>query len=244
MKKQDLLTFISKYNLGSIEAVAWKTKGDTIITKFISDNKTVLGSVKLSNVDVKKSEDFFDEQDYGIIYTSQLVKLLAVMESEITISPNKKSERIVGLTIKSTNKKINYALADLSVIPTIPSLKTIPPMDLEIVIDEQFTDAFIKGKNALPDAHSFTVMSEPYTKIVIGHSNLNSNTVEWSVKTQKTAKIKDVSFKAELFKEILSANKDCTMAIFKVSEKGIGTITFESGDFKSTYYLIAINEAD
>ena len=50
MNKIRLNRFIQKYNLaGLIESVTWKADGSKLVTKFISDDKTVLGELELDN---------------------------------------------------------------------------------------------------------------------------------------------------------------------------------------------------
>ncbi len=48
MEKQKLNRFVSKYNLaGLVESVKWESKDGSLNTSFISDDKSVLGSVTL-----------------------------------------------------------------------------------------------------------------------------------------------------------------------------------------------------
>jgi len=48
MEKQQLNRFVSKYNLaGLVESVKWESKEGSLTTAFISDDKSVLGSVTM-----------------------------------------------------------------------------------------------------------------------------------------------------------------------------------------------------
>ena len=49
---------------------------------------------------------------------------------------------------------------------------------------------------------------------------------------------------ADLFKEILTANKECTTAVLEVSNDGLARIVFNINDFKSVYYLVATQGVD
>ena len=53
-----------------------------------------------------------------------------------------------------------------------------------------------------------------------------------------------ISFNAGNFKEILSANKECESALLEVSPDGIAKITFKIDNYKSTYYLVAVQDVD
>ena len=56
MDKNRLSRFISKYNLaGLVESVSWKAENKTLTTRFISDDKTVLGTVTVSEFDFEDS---------------------------------------------------------------------------------------------------------------------------------------------------------------------------------------------
>ena len=56
MDKNRLSRFISKYNLaGLVESVSWKAENKTLTTRFISDDKTVLGSVSVVDFDFEDS---------------------------------------------------------------------------------------------------------------------------------------------------------------------------------------------
>ena len=47
-----------------------------------------------------------------------------------------------------------------------------------------------------------------------------------------------LSFNANLFREVLSANKECESAKFEVSGDGLSRISFKIDDYESTYYLV------
>ena len=50
MNKTRITRFIQKYNLaGLVESVTWKAGDDKLVTRFISDDKTVLGEITLEN---------------------------------------------------------------------------------------------------------------------------------------------------------------------------------------------------
>ena len=71
MNKTALLRFINKYNLGGeIKSVKWVSDGNSISTRFISGDKSLVGTVKLDKVtDIEASE-------IGVYNTQQLVSLL------------------------------------------------------------------------------------------------------------------------------------------------------------------------
>ena len=132
-------------------------------------------------------------------------------------------------------------LSDLSVIQQVPNLKSLPKFDIKIDISKEFTSKFIKAKNALPDSDNFAVTSDgTTTNIIINHSNINTNKITFKVTTTETVEMSPVCFSAILFKEILTANSDCTGTL-EISSKGLGRVTLSNKDFSTTYYLVKLS---
>jgi hypothetical protein len=132
-------------------------------------------------------------------------------------------------------------LSDLSVINTPPELKTLPEFQLKIKVDTRFITTFIAGKSALPDTDTFSVLSNnDVVKLVIGHSSINTNKVTLPVETETYEDIDIVSFNAELFKDVLTANKECESAVLEISESGLARINFKVDEYDVTYYLVAV----
>ena len=51
-------------------------------------------------------------------------------------------------------------------------------------------------------------------------------------------------FNANMFKEVLVANKECETAVLEVSNAGLARINFKVDDYTSTYYMVATKEVD
>lgn len=235
MNKVRLNRFIQKYNLaGLIESVAWKTDGSTLTTKFISDDKTLLGEVELANFT-------FDNADLGVYTTSNLNRMLSVMGDDVELEVGKVEDKSISLNIKSDKTKVNYQLAELAVIPAVPDLKSLPDFDIQIELDNAFIDRFIKGKNALSDVDTFTILTEKGDlNLVLGYSNVNSNRITYTVHSSYGAEVKPISFSAKYLKEVLVANKDANSAKLQISTQGLAHIAFQIDDFTSKYYLVEV----
>jgi hypothetical protein len=235
MDKNRLNRFISKYNLaGLVESVSWKSEGNTLTTKFISDDKTVLGSVSVSEFE-------FEDSTIGVYNTNTLKSLLGVLGNDINITLKKADEKPISLSLTSDSTTIQYQLADLAVIPNVPDLKQLPEFGISIDMDGNFIEKFIKAKSALSDIDNFTVLSEKgKLKIVIGYSNINTNRVELVVNDAFDGEVKPISFSAKYFKEILSANKEANKATLKVSKEGLANVDFSVDGFTSSYYLVEV----
>lgn len=236
MKKALLESFIKKYSLnGTIQSVTWvATKDKKLHVDTITEDKTVL--VK---VDFKPFEEFADEQ-IGVNDTSQLKAMFAPFGDEIALTLNKTKNKVTSIGLTGDKVESSYAAADIDVIPVAPTLKSLPDSDCEIILDSDFIERFIKAKSSLPDVDTFTLLSKKDTMyLVLGHSKLNTN--RHSLEVAGTGTIENpISFSAKFFKEILTANSDCTASNLKVSSKGLAIAEFENDNFKSNYYMVMI----
>ena len=237
MEKQSLNRFVSKYNLaGLVDSVKWESKDGSLTTSFISDDKSVLGSVSMKD---------FDSTDatFGVYDTTKLTKMLSVLGDDIEFSINDIDGKSVSLKFKDGSTSVNYMLADLSVIPNVPDLKQLPDFDTEIKLDSNFISKFIKAKGALADENNFTFTctGENNGQIILGYSNINTNRIKIDVDcTCKKDKVDPISFSANFLKEILVANKEATDATLKISSQGLAHIHFEIDNYTSDYYLVEI----
>ena len=176
----------------------------------------------------------------GVYNTEQLVKLLSVLSDNIGMDLMKVGDKAVSLKLSDSKSTVNYMLSDLSVINTPPNLKEIPNFELKIKVDSSFMNKFIAGKSALPETDNFTIITtDNDCKVVIGYAEINTNRVTLPVETDEVSKIDNVSFNANLFKDVLVANKECESATLEVSSEGLARINFKIDDYDATYYLVA-----
>ena len=234
MNKHSLNRFIDKYYLGgNCSSVVIKSDGDNLSTRFITGDKNLLGELKMS--DWK-----FDKAELGVYNTEQLVKLLSVMSDNISMNLTKAGDKVVSLKISDSTSDVNYMLSDLSVISSPPNLKSIPDFEVKIKVDKSFMNKFVAGKGALADTDNFTVLtSDDGVKVVIGYAEINTNRVTLPVETESYDVIDNVSFNANLFRDVLVANKECESATLEVSSAGLSRIKFSIDNYDSEYFLVS-----
>ena len=234
MNKHSLNRFIDKYYLGgNCSSVVINSKGDSLSTRFITGDKNLLGELNMTGWS-------FDEADLGVYNTEQLVKLLSVLSENITMNLTKAGDKAVSLKISDSKSDVNYMLSDLSVISSPPNLKSIPEFEVKIKVDKSFMTKFVAGKGALTDTDNFTVITDDDgVKVVIGYAEINTNRVTLPVETESYDKIENVSFNANLFRDVLVANKECESATLEVSSQGLARINFKIDEYDAPYYLVA-----
>jgi len=240
MEKSKLNKFIQKYNLGgNVNSVKWKSGGDKLSTTFVTPDKSLLGTV---TVDRFK----FEDAELGVYQTDLLKNLLGVLDDDLSLSLSRFGDKAVALKAKNGSVSVDYVLSDLSVIPDPPALKRLPDFQTQVKLDENFIDTFIKGKSALADVDMFTFVNDDDGNLsaVIGYSSTNTNRVNIPVETETNGLTEPVTFNANLFKEMLVANKECKSAILEVSNEGLAKVNFKIDDYDSTYYIVAMSDVD
>ena len=239
MNKYKLTRFIDKYHLGgNVNAVVINSKGDTLSTRFITGDKALLGELEMNSWN-------FKDVELGVYDTEQLSRLLDVLDDDVTLNLTQSGDKAIALQISDQYSKVNFMLSDKSVINQPPPLKGIPEFQLKIKVDTNFITRFINSKAALPDTDTFTVITNnDAVNLVIGYSSINTNRVTIPVRFDVYNDIEKVSFNADLFKDVLVANKECESAILEISETGLAKINFKVDQYDVTYYLVAVQSVD
>ena len=241
MQKSKLDKFIQKYNLGgNVNSVKWKSDGDTLTTSFVTPDKSLLGEVKVDKFQ-------FEDAELGVYQTDQLKSLINVLGDDVSLTLSKFGDKAVSLKVNNGPVSVDYVLSDLSVIADPPALKRLPDFGTQIKLDTKFINTFIKGKSALSEVDTFAVLNNDKTgnvEVVIGYSSINTNRVNIPVETTTNDLTDPVSFNANLFKEVLTANRECTSAVLEVSNDGLARVNFKVDDYDSTYYVVATQDVD
>ena len=237
MNKIVLDTFIQKYNLGgNVNSVKWESSGDTLSTRFISPDKSLLGELTLS-------KQTLPEFEVGVYDTPLLSKMLGTLADSIDFNLIKSpsdDEQPVAFHLTDSVISADYVLAAIGVIPDVPELKNIPEFTTLVNIDSQFINSFIRGKGALADVDTFAINPvDGGVEFVIGYSDINSNRISIKAQSGAVNMTDSIVFNANLFKELLNANKECSKATLQISDKGLAHIEFNVDDFNVKYWLVS-----
>jgi hypothetical protein len=231
MTKSKFDGFINRYSLGGeIESVLVKSDSKSLAVSFISDDKTLLGNVSVDDVSLP-------EGDFGIYTTSMLKQFLSVLDENITVSTS-----VGSLQFSDAKTKVNYMLAAESVIPQVPKLKELPEFNVEIKLDADFINKFIKSKNAIGnDSDSFTFISKGgKSEVILGYSTQNTNRISITVDAEVDGDVEHISFSSTYLKQILTVNKDSNSSVMKISSKGLMHMTFTDDIYNCEYFLVEL----
>ena len=239
MNKQKLVRFINKYYLnGTVNSVILNSNSNKLSARFISGDKTLLGELQMDKWP-------FEDAEVGVYSTDQFIKLLGVLHEDVNVSINKAGDKSISLKVTDSTSAVNYMLSDTSIISKPSPMKRIPNFELKIDMTPQVMNKFISGKGALSETDNFTVITDgTNTKLVIGYSSINTNRVTIPVTTSESSNIDNITFNANIFKEVLSANKECESATLEVSSEGLSKIVFNVDDYSVTYYLVSVQDVD
>ena len=234
MNKIVLDTFIQKYNLGgNVNSVKWESDGSTLSTRFISPDKSLLGQLTLT-------KQTLPEFEVGVYDTPLLSKMLGTLADKVDFTLTEVDNTPVAFHLTDSVISADYVLAATGVIPDVPELKNEPEYKTLVNIDSQFINSFIRGKGALADVETFAITPvDGGLEFTIGYSDINSNRINIKVQSGAVSLTEPVVFNANLFKEVLNANKECSKATLQISDKGLAHIEFSVDDFNVKYWLVS-----
>jgi len=248
MQKSKIETFIKKYHLnGTLQQVRWLSKDKKLTVSAMTGDRKFMTQVVLDNFDA------FADIELGVLDTSTYIKMLNVVGDTVDFNLNldeENKDRVTSVVISDSKSESSIVAGDLDVIFKTPGIKTMPEADVKIKLTEDFIGRFMKAKSALPDVNLFTlVMNKKRNRLemVLGYStNTNINRISLEIETvdDKNKITKPISFSATLLKEVISANLECKDAILNVSEQGLASVEFSSGDINAKYFLIRIDSED
>lgn len=257
MNKRRLIELINRYNLaGSSDAVNWIIKDGKLHVNFITEERTVLGNIVMNKftdeIKINGVGKNITTGTLGVYTTSQLTKLLSVLEEEFSLSlfevTQDNKSLFATMKFKDQGVTVTYVLSDPDIIPTVPTMKNVPEYNVTIKIDTNFINTFIKAQNAMPDKHDAFVVAadDKNVTVTIGDpSTANSNNVIIEPEVVGDFSLmKATVFSSRLFKEVLAANRDCKEALYHLSDEGLSNVKFVTEDFEAEYFLLALESEE
>lgn len=239
MEKAYLEDVIEKYHLGGLtERVKIVINKKTLTTNFLSVNKNLVGTIEAPNFDLINCE-------FGVYDTTQLLRLIGITDSYLTLDVEKKGKVVNKLFIADKEYNLEYVLADIMLTPNVPSIEE-PQYTIVTNVDSEFISRFLKAKKAL-DTEIFTIEptkdidKKDAIKFTLGGTDGYSNKVSFTLLTTELNILPGVSIKFPIieFGEILAANRQFTSGVLRVNEEGLLKIQFENENgVKSTYILV------
>jgi len=148
------------------------------------------------------------------------------------------------LLIADNEYNLEYALADIMLTPSVPSIDE-PAYQMVASVSSDFVSKFLKASKALGTdvfivEQSKDVDNNPAIGFTLGGTEGYTNKINFTL-TTTTSSIPGVLIKFPIaeFSAILAANKESKSGTLSVNEDGLLKIEFESEEgVKSSYMLV------
>lgn len=241
MQKSHIKSIIEKYYLnGLTEKARFIIKDNSIGINFIPEvDKALIGIVE-APLEIEDAE-------LGVYNTTQLLKLIKLLDNNIQVSLNKVKNIYNKIIIQDNKYDLEYYLADLNTIGKVPKVKEPNKYDISLSLDEEFIDKFIDAKKALPEAEQARIsidVLEPNKLIIeLGINSSYANKIKFSTLiTSEIDNLPPIPFSINSLYEILVANYEANTGTLSLSKEGLLKLHFVEGEIKSTYYLVRLEE--
>ena len=237
INKNSLQSFISKYYLnGRFNAVKWRISNNTL---------TVYTGTSGRVCKVELNEFNLEDKEIGIFDTHKLSKLLSITTGNLLLTLDSQGALSNKLNIADEGFDLSYSLSDPLVIPKTKWYKDPETWEIDLNLSSVDIDNLIKAKNALSDYDFLNIKSTKDSdgnltcEFIFGDGSNFSNKITYKISGIIDENFIDspIPFDSNLFKEILSANKDMESSSIKISSKGMAKFIFTSDNINSMYYI-------
>ena len=226
MQKSKILNSIQRYLLNDPQgSVKWSVKDKEATIHFLNQDKTCRGIVTQKGVELEDGE-------FGIYDTPKFKQVFTALDSDVSLEFHENHGIQTALYLKDESITVDFLLSSLDVIFTDQNpdpesarpFKEVPNPNIELTLTQDFVNRFIKSKNALPDAAIFAITTQPkigengkdQCEFVINYSTHPTNQIKIPVDAKLNSEMELIAFNADVFKEILIANKDFVTAKIKL----------------------------
>ncbi len=239
VNKSTLTSVISKYYLNGLNnQVKWRIK-DNQLTVYAGDNGR-LCKVIHNNFNLEDSE-------LGVFDTHKLSKLISITNGDLSISLEKIKAVYTKMHIADLNFDLTYSLADILILGKNTYYEDPEDFEIQIDLTREDIDHLIKAKSALADVNNMLITTTTdmdgtnICEIIFGDNTGFSNKITYQLRGNITKGDIQIPFDSDIFKDILSANKDMESGTLKISEVGMLKANFLTEETESEYF-IARNE--
>jgi hypothetical protein len=240
--KSNLVSIISKYYLGGLnEAVKWTIQDNHLTINFASPTREMIGKIEYDGIELEDSTIAIND-------TSKLNKLIAILGHTIKLEYKKQRNIPTQLIISDNQFNIDYALADLMIIPKAGEITGEIQFGIQANLEPESIQALIKAKTALSESDTVAVKSymgvadDDQIQFEFGGNIEYGNKTSYFVpqaKFEDSSKIFKMYYNSHLLKEILNNNKDADSGKIHITLEGLMKLEFYKENLKSVYYLVA-----
>ena len=243
ISKSLLSSIISKYYLGTNESVKWVINNNNLEINFISPSKDVIGYVICENFQL-------DNTVLPIYDTKKLNNLVSICQGDVLVEVEKINTVATKLNLSDMHFNLTYALSDMLLIPKVGSVNEPNEWEVEIDLSNEDVSQLIRAKSALSDVDNMVFKTTTdldgnlVCEIVFGDGHGHSNKITYQLMGNVKEGGISVPFDSNMFKTILSANKDMESGTLKLAKGGLLQLRFNTDEISSEYFMIRKAETD
>ncbi len=239
INKTSLQSLISKYYLNGLNnQVKWR----------IQDNTLTVYAGEAGRVCKIKLNDFpLEDGELGIFDTHKLSKLLSITSGDLILSLEKVKAIYTKLYIADSNFNLTFSLADILILGKNKYYGDPESFEVKLDLTPEDIGRLIKAKSALNDVNNMLITTTTdldgnnVCEFIFGDNTGFSNKITYQILGDISQTDMSIPFDSEVFKDILSANKDQDGGTLKLSDVGIMKLNFSSKEIESEYF-VARNE--
>lgn len=244
MITSEITSFIKKYYLdGQCESAVWNQSTEGYKVNFYTGTKDCIGKIEF-NTPVEDGETKF-----GVFSTSQLLSLMSITDEYCSLSIERDMKgNSIKMQISDNQFETFYHLADLNLFENIPSIDEPSEYDININLDTEFVNKFIKAKNALDKSINRVLIEtklnndmQKCVEFTIGESSSHANRIKFNIISEYNQNIESIPFNGDILKLIFQANKDFNTASMKIFKDGLMKLQFNRDNISSEYFLVRLS---
>jgi hypothetical protein len=234
INKNELQSVISKYYLnGMVESVKWVVNNGILSIDFMSGTRDMIGKVTYNNFDTQDCE-------LTIFDTTQLNKLIAITNNELTIHFNKRK-----LYISDNQYNLSYSLADPILHEKVGKVGE-QEYQIQFKLDQEQISSIIKAIEALPNSNTLCIKTnqsiegDVYLEFIFGETQDYSNKINYPIHNFDSTSNEsfNIPFPSEVFKNVLKSNRDCPEILVNINTQGLFNILFKGNNIESEYFIV------
>ena len=272
MDKSIIETFVKRYSLnGECEKAHWYSDSakEKLVARAHTETKSVMLKVVMKNWKGTKACEL------ALPSSTKIKSMLAPLGPEVVFTLNELRDRVISVTISDADCEAICTVADYDAFPETPDIdehEATTDFEIEIVMDAEFKERFLRSVAALSDARDFVLMNnrQKTLDMIINYEDTNTNRIRLPLKTTegKDQIVNPVGFSTPVLKSILAAHPDPVIpkkkakkdddapdgdaadevvvapTILRASGNGMAELQFEDENFISKYWMFSTRILD
>lgn len=237
INKAVIQSIIDKYYLGVEEQkVKWVIENNNLSIDFVTPTKDVIGRVTYSNFQLEDSQ-------LAIYDTKKLQNLISICNGDLLLELEKINQVCTKLNISDMNFNLVYALSNPLLIGKVGTVN-IPEWVVKLDLASEDIDNIIKAKSALSKVDNMLVTTtqnldgQDVVEFVFGDENGHNNKITYQIAGDIQEQDLKIPYNSDMFKTILSANKDMDGGTLYLSSMGLMKLEFSNDGMDSEYFIL------